>query len=139
MKIKSYVSMGVAALSLGVGLAATHTTANAYTTYKSVPRAMRGYYISRPGNLALTITQHSIMTAIPQADFYKYHVTSVSYSKHYYHIHAYINYGRKIRTVFKLHHYSKYRLTSDGYKYSKVKAKTISYFLNHPNPYSEVY
>lgn len=136
MKIKSYVSMGVAALSLGVGLAATHTTANAYTTYKSVPRAMRGYYISRPGNTALTITRHKVVEAIPQADWYNYHVTSVSYSKHYYHIHSYMDMGKRYHFNLKLHHYAKNKLTTGGYTYHKVKASTCSYFLNHYNPYS---
>lgn len=138
MKLSKYVLLGVTALSLGADLAATQTTASAYTTYKSVPRAMRGYYISQTGNTALTITQHQVVEAIPQADWYTYHVTSVSYSNHYYHIHAYMDMGKRYHFNLKLHHYAKNKLTSGGYTYQKVKASTCSYFLNHYNPYSIV-
>lgn len=134
MKPMKNIILGVAALSLG--LAAQQTTANAYTTYKLVPRAMRGYYISRTGNSAYTITQHKIVAAIPQADWYDFHVTSVSYSNHYYHIHTYSDMGKRYYTTFKLHHYAKNKFTADGYVYQKVKASTCSYFLNHYNPYS---
>lgn len=136
MKVRTLITTALATTVLGVGVAGLATTAEAYSTTSYVPRAIRGYYISRTGNTALTITRHKIVEAIPQADWYNYHVASVSYSNHYYHIHTYMDMGKRYHFNLKLRHYAKNKLTTGGYTYQKVKASTCSYFLNHYNPYS---
>lgn len=134
MKLNKCVLLGITTLSFGTGLAVTQTNAEAYTSYKSIPHAIRGYYISRPGNQALILTRHHVRNSIPQSDSYVSNVTSVNYSNHNYHIHSYENLGKIYRGTDKLHFYAKGKFTFDGYAYHKVKASTCGYFLNHYNP-----
>ena len=138
LKLKKCTLLGITALSLVAGLSAAQTNADAHVTYQSVPRTIRGYYISRPGNSALTITKHQIVTSIPQADWYNWHVRFVTYNNHYYHVHTYQDMGQSYYSTFKLHRYAKNKFTTRGFAYHKVSASTISYFVNHSNPFSVV-
>lgn len=134
MKLKDYVSLGVTVLSLIAGLAATQTNAEAYTKYNSIPRALRGYYISYPANDSLKITQHAVVGGSPLADSYFYHVTKVNYNRHIYHIHTYMEMGGRSYFTLKLNHYAKTKIKSSGAYYHKVSKAKYYHFLNNFNP-----
>lgn len=127
MKFKHYMLAGVTALSLGMFVNASPASAK---TYKSVPHAVRGYYISKSGKEALAISGKHVVEAYPRADAYSWKVTKVKYSNHKYHIRAYLNMGGKVYTTYKLKHYAHNRLSAGGYSFQKVSKHTYSKFLN---------
>lgn len=133
MKYSYYLAIVTASVSLGFGMLVSQENASAFTTYHSIPRALRGYYISRPANDSLKITQHQIVEGSPLADSYSYRVTKVNYSKHHYHVHSYIDLGGRSYFTLKLNHYAKNKIQSGHAKFNKVKKTTYSYFLNHWN------
>ncbi|MCH5463230.1 hypothetical protein HC026_12070 [Lactobacillus sp. LC28-10] len=134
MNAKQCVLTGLIGLSFGVGFAATQTKAEAYSTYKSIPHALRGYYISYRDNDSLKISQHMVVGGSPLADSYSYHVTKVNYSHHIYHIHSYMELGSRSYYTLKLNHYAKAKIKSGNAHYQKVSKARYYYFLNHFNP-----
>lgn len=134
MNTKKCVLLGIAALSFSTGLIVNQTNAEAYTKYKSIPHALRGYYISYRANDSLRISQHMVVGGSPLADSYSYHVTKVNYSHHIYHIHSYMELGSRSYYTLKLNHYSKNKIRMGNGYYKKVSKAKYHYFLNHFNP-----
>lgn len=129
MKLKRSIILGVTALSFWGAIALTPTTAQAYSTYRSVPRAIRGYYI---GNDRISmITGHRIVYGMPQADAYSYKVTRVNRSGHFYHIHAFMYYGQRVNMNFKISHTSKYKIRVGNVHMHKVSKSSYYWYANH--------
>lgn len=133
MKLKNIVIASVATLSFGAALTMTSKSVSAYSSYKSIPTAIRGYYISKPGNDSLKITKHAIVSGSPLADSYFYRVTKVNRSGHKYHVHAHITLGNTTYFTMKLSHYKKNKIYSAGYTYTKTSKAKYHYFSNHFN------
>lgn len=134
MNLSKYIIGFVALLTFGIVLTTNSVSAEAYASYKSVPRAIRGYYISESANDSLKITQHAVTDGSPLADSYFYRVTKVNYSRHVYHIHSYIDLGGRSYFTLRVTHYAKNKLKSGSAYFHKVSYARYHYFLNHWNP-----
>lgn len=133
MKINRYIVTSLVFLSSIGAFAFNAPKTYAYTTYKTVPKSIRGYYISKTARDSLAISKHYVKEGSPFADMYSYHVTKVNYSKKYYNIHSYIVLGNKAYFTLKFKHYAKNRLSSNGYSFQKVSKTTYRKFLNNWN------
>ena len=129
MKIKKSILLGVTALSFGTTVASATTTAQAYSTYRTIPRAIRGYYIGH--HRISMITGHRIVYGLPQADAYSYRVTSVTRKGHYYRIHTYLRMPNRINITFKVKHTSRYKLRIDQDHLDKVSKSLYYWYANH--------
>lgn len=131
MKLTKFVLVGIGMVSFGLSMQTNVTDASAYTTYRSIPRAIRGYYISPSANDSLKITQHRVAEAWPLADMNTYSVTKVNYTRHKYHVHCYIDLGGKIYFTLRLNHYAKNKIKSGSGYFYKVSKASYHYFLTH--------
>lgn len=134
LKINRFAMMGLSIVSLGASLATSQLKAEAYTTYHSVPHALRGYYISESANDSMKITQHMVVDGSPLADSYHYHVRKVNYSNHIYHLHSYIDLGGRTYFTLKINHYARTKIKSGSAYYHRVSKAKYYHFLNHFNP-----
>ncbi|KRM93518.1 hypothetical protein FC56_GL000230 [Lentilactobacillus senioris DSM 24302 = JCM 17472] len=130
MKFRNPILTGLAVMSFGMMVGASPATPASAKTYKSVPRSIRGYYISKRAHEALAISSKHVVEAWPLADAYQSTVTKVKNSGHKYSIRAYIMLGGRNYTTYKLSHYAHNRLASGGYSFQKVSKHTYSKFLN---------
>lgn len=130
MNLKQSILLGVSVLSFGGALTFSSTTAHAYTTYRTVPRAIRGYYI---GNRYMAkITAHTVSEGSPQADMYAYKVLRVNKSGHNYRIHSKFTLGNTSYFTLKIRHVSKYKLKFKGMPLlHKVSKSHFWWYGNH--------
>ncbi|EHO51641.1 hypothetical protein [Lentilactobacillus kisonensis] len=130
MKIKGSLILGIATLSFGEAMVSGIINAQAYSTYRTIPTSIRGYYISH-GHIAM-LTGHRIVYGLPQADAYRYTVTSVSRQGHYYRIHTYIKMPNRINITYKIKHISHYKIRiGNANVMNKVSKSHYYWYADH--------
>lgn len=127
MKFKHYIVAGLTALSFGMIVDTSPASAK---TYRSVPHAIKGYYISKSAHEALAISKKHVIEAYPWADAYSYRVTRVKRSGHKYHIRGYMRMGGKYYATFKIKKHAHHRITAGRYSFKKVSKHSYYKFLN---------
>ena len=133
MKLRNYILLGIAGLTLGTGI--PFATAQAKTVYHYIPKAIRGHYITvtNKQDKATIIRKHEYSDydredpGIPT----NWHVIKVIYSNHRYYVYSYThnwNGGYPIPMKAIFHHYSKNRLHNgyDGHGGYFIALKKVS-------------
>lgn len=129
MSIKKSISLVIASASLGLGLVTTMPTQTQASTYHSIPKSLHGYYIGY--HRLMVIRSHSFIQGLPQADAYTYHVSKVSKSGHYYHIHSWLKMGSTYHFTLKLSHYAHNKIYVSGSSLHKVSKSHYYWYASH--------
>lgn len=130
MKLKRSFLLGATALSLGLVATSAPKPAKAYSTYQTIPRSIRGYYI---GNRYMAkITGRQLSEGGPQADMYTYKVLHVNRSGHNYRIHTSFTLGNTVYYTLHIRHVSKNKLKFGGMPLlHKVSKSHYYWYANH--------
>lgn len=126
MNFKKIVSLGLITTSLGLGVIAATTTANASA---NVPASLRGYYIG--DHHLLWLTKHTLREGAPQADVYAYHILSISRSGKTYRFHTRYTMGDTIYPTLKLKKVGYHRLRLVGM--ATVHKVTKAHYYRYAN------
>lgn len=129
MKTIKSLLLGIATLSFG--MLSPVANAHAYSTFKTIPSTIHGYYIGN--HYMAKITSKYLTEGAPQSDMYTYKVSHVNKSGQNYRVHtSYSLGGYTSHYNLKIHRISKYKIKLQGMPtLHKVSKSHYSWYAKH--------